>query len=101
MSARFDTPPAISAKRATAVGAAVVVLTPALGVAVALAALPLFAVAGLLVAASLGGGSLLARVAGSGGGRGPLSEPGGAERDETRERSEGRADKAPGQDVER
>jgi len=46
-------------KRTAAVGAAVLVLTPALGVAVALAALPLFMTAGLLVAASLGGGGLL------------------------------------------
>jgi hypothetical protein len=60
MNASADSHRTASAKRTAAVGAAVVVLTPALGVAVALAALPLFLVAVLLVAASLGGGGLLA-----------------------------------------
>ena len=53
-------------KRTVAVVAAVLVLTPAFGVAVALAALPFIAVAGLLVAVSLGAGSLLALAAGPG-----------------------------------
>ena len=65
MTAPADTHRTASAKRSAAVGAAVVVLTPALGVAAAAAALPLFAVAGLVVVASLGGSSLLARVTGS------------------------------------
>jgi hypothetical protein len=63
MTAPVDTHRTASAtKRQAAVGAVVLVLTPALGVAVALAALPLLAVAGLLAAASLGGGGLLARI---------------------------------------
>ena len=60
MNASADSHHTASAKRTAAVGAAVTVLTPALGAAVALAALPLLLVAGLLVAASLGGGGLLA-----------------------------------------
>ena len=61
MTAPVDTHHTASApKRTAAVGAVVLVLTPALGVAVALAALPLLLVAGLLAAASLGGGGLLA-----------------------------------------
>ena len=91
MTAPVDFPPTTSAKRSVAVGAVVVVLTPALGAAAALAALPLFAVAGLLVAASLGGGSLLARTTGSDGRR-PLPETRRVERDEPRERTEARAE---------
>ena len=82
MPATADTTHTASARRSAAVGAAVVVLTPAFGVAAALAALPLFAVAGLLVAASLGGGSLLARTTGSDGRRSP-SEARRVERDES------------------
>ena len=63
MTASADTHHTASAKkRKAAVGAVVLVLTPALGVAVALAALPFFAVAGLLAAASLGGGGVLAQI---------------------------------------
>jgi uncharacterized membrane protein YqgA involved in biofilm formation len=61
MTAPADTHHTASAtKRTAAAGAVVLVLTPALGVAVALTALPLLLVAGLLAAASLGGGGLLA-----------------------------------------
>ena len=62
MTASADTQHTASAKRTATVGAVVLVLTPALGVVVALAALPLLLVAGLLAAASLGGGGLLALV---------------------------------------
>src|SRR5215208_163931 len=100
MTAHVDTSRTASAKRTAAVGVAVVVLTPALGVAVAAAALPLFAVAGVVLVASLGGSSLLARAAGSGGRR-PLPEPNRAERDEPRQGAEAHADQGARQHVER
>ena len=82
MTAPADTHRTASAKRSAAVGAAVVVLTPALGVAVAAAALPLFAVAGMVLVASLGGSSLLALATGTGG-HDPRAQAGSAERART------------------